>query len=176
MTQIRLATPQDQLQIITLIQTVYQEFNFGWDPEGYHKDLYNIPEHFQSPNAFWVAVENNQVVGCIGLEVFPALPGEPNKLTTQSGQIRIATADCELVRLYVNANQRGKKIGLQLCQTCIAHARSQNCQAMEIWSDKVLHRAHRLYQSLGAKVIGERLCPPPDEDPEWGMILSLAQH
>jgi GNAT superfamily N-acetyltransferase len=172
-TQIRLANPQDQPQIIALVQTVYQEFNFGWDPEGYHKDLYSIAHHFQPPNAFWVAEEINQIVGCIGLEVFPTLPGEPNQLTTYEDQIRIATADCELVRLYVSSNQRGKKIGLKLCQTCIAYAQSQNCQAMEIWSDKVLHQAHKLYQSLGAKIVGERLCPPPDEDPEWGMILPL---
>lgn len=173
MTQIRPAKPQDQPQIISLVKTVYQEFNFGWDPDGYHADLYSLATHFQAPNAFWVAEENQDIVGCIGLEVFPTLPGIPNQITIVDGQFRIATADCELVRLYVRESQRGKKIGLKLCRTCIEYAQSQNCQTMEIWSDKVLHQAHRLYKSLGAKVIGERLCPPPDEAPEYGMIIPI---
>ncbi|MFM9873486.1 MAG: N-acetyltransferase family protein [Fimbriimonadaceae bacterium] len=170
---IRPATPQDQSAIQKIVSTVYAEFNFGWDPEGYNKDLSEIETHYKTPNNFWVAEENNHILGCVGIELFPTQPGKPGELTIIDSQPRIAAADCELVRLYLAKEARGKQVGYQLAQTCIAYAQSQNCQNMEIWSDKVLHKAHQLYQSLGAKIIGERICPPPDETPEWGMILEL---
>lgn len=171
--QFRRATQKDQAAIQNIVSTVYAEFNFGWDPEGYNKDLANIESHYKSPNQFWVAEEDNLTLGCIGLEIFPPNPGKAGELTTVNNQPRIAAADCELVRLYLAKEARGKQIGFRLSQTCINYAKSQNCQHMEIWSDKVLHKAHQLYQSLGAKIIGERICPPPDETPEWGMILEL---
>ena len=173
MPTIRQATKNDELQIQMVVSTVYAEFNFGWDPQGYNADLYDIEHHFQAPNRFWVAEEDGQILGCIGIEIFPAHPGTPGEITQVDNQPRIAAADCELVRLYLAKEARGKKIGYLLTKTCIDYAITQNCQVMEIWSDKVLHQAHKLYQSLGAKILGDRLCPPPDETPEWGMILRL---
>ena len=175
MPTIRPASPQDEPQIQRIVSTVYAEFNFGWEPEGYNADLYDIQNHYQTPNQFWVAEEDNQILGCVGIEIFPAHPGKLGETTILENQTRIAAADCELVRLYLAKEARGKKIGLQLTQTCINYAKSQGCQNMEIWSDKVLHQAHKLYQSLGAEVITDRLCPPPDETPEWGMIIRLNQ-
>jgi len=170
---IRPATAQDQADIQKIVSTVYAEFNFGWDPDGYNKDLTEIQTHYQAPNNFWVAEENNKILGCVGIEIFPKIPGTPGELISIENQPRVAAADCELVRLYLAKEARGKQLGYNLTQTCIAYAQSQNCQVMEIWSDKVLHKAHQLYQSLGAKILGERICPPPDETPEWGMILEL---
>jgi ribosomal protein S18 acetylase RimI-like enzyme len=171
---IRAATQQDQEQIIDLIHTIYQEFGFGWDPSGYHQDLYNLAEHYANPNNFWVYQKQNKIVGCIGIEVFTALPGTKGELTTHQGQTRIAQADCELCRLYLLPSARGQRIGLELAQTCINYAREKRCHTMEIWSDHVLHQAHNLYRKLGATTIGERLCPPPDETPEWGMLIDLS--
>jgi putative acetyltransferase len=170
---IRPATKQDQIQIQNVVSTVYTEFNFGWDTKGYNRDLTDIENHYKSPNKFWVAEEDNQILGCVGIEIFPTIPGKPGHLTHVNNQPRVAAADCELVRLYLSKQARGKQIGYKLSQTCINYAKTQDCQVMEIWSDKVLHKAHELYQSLGANIIGERICPPPDETPEWGMILKL---
>ncbi len=175
MPTIRPATQQDQSEIQRIVSTVYAEFKFGWDPQGYNKDLSEIAIHYASPNQFWVAEGNDQILGCVGIEIFPAHPGQPGEISQVDNQPRIAAADCELVRLYLSKEARGKQIGLKLAQTCIAYAQSKNCQNMEIWSDKVLHKAHQLYQSLGAEILGERICPPPDETPEWGMLLRLNQ-
>jgi hypothetical protein len=44
---------------------------------------------------------------------------------------------------------------------------------MEIWSDKRFAEAHALYRSLGAKLVGERICHDPEQSPEWGFLLDL---
>jgi hypothetical protein len=44
---------------------------------------------------------------------------------------------------------------------------------MEIWSDKKLLDGHRLYEKVGAVLVGERLCHDPDQSPEWGLVLDL---
>jgi hypothetical protein len=45
---------------------------------------------------------------------------------------------------------------------------------MEMWSDKRFEDAHRLYQKLGAEVVGERICHDPDQSPEWGLLLPVS--
>jgi hypothetical protein len=44
---------------------------------------------------------------------------------------------------------------------------------MELWSDKRFEDAHRLYQKLGARVVGERICHDPDQSPEWGLAIDF---
>lgn len=173
MTIIRPAAIPDHPAIQKVVRDAYLEFSFGFEPEGYNRDLFQIQSHYAAPNAFWVAESEGQIIGCIGIELFPTHPGELGQLQKVGGQIRVAGADCELVRLYLDKKARGRGIGRQLAETCIAYARESNCKAMEIWSDKVLASAHKLYQSLGAEILGERLCPPPDETPEWGMLIRL---
>lgn len=173
MTQIRLAKPGDYVAIQQVVKCAYEEFGFGFEPEGYNRDLFEIDFHYAPPNAFWVAERDGQVLGCVGIELFGAHPGKPGTLIEVEGQARVAAADCELVRLYLSKESRGQGIGKQLAESCVAYARAQGCQAMEIWSDQVLQTAHQLYHSLGAEIVGERLCPPPDETPEWGMLIRL---
>lgn len=173
MTIIRPAVTRDHPAIQKVVRDAYLEFSFGFEPDGYNRDLFEIQTHYAAPNAFWVAESDGRIVGCIGIEIFPNHPGEPGQLQEVGGQIRVAGADCELVRLYLDKSARGRGIGRQLAETGIAYARANNCRTMEIWSDKVLANAHRLYQALGAEILGERLCPPPDETPEWGMLIRL---
>lgn len=170
---IRLATKQDEPQIQHVVHTVYDEYGFGWEPDGYVRDLYDIENYFAAPNAFWVAELHGQIVGCIGIELFPTISGEPGTIVDGKKKKRIAGTDCELVRLYTLPETRGKQVGLQLCQTCIEYAKSQGRTLMEIWSDVELKRAHVFYEKLGAKNIGERYCPPPDDWTEYGFIYNL---
>ena len=170
---IREASEPDAPAIREVVRDAYDEFGFLWDPNGYHTDLYHIQSHYAAPSNFWVAERDGQILGCVGLEIFEKLPGKPGETTLHNHQIRAAGADCEIMRLYLRPEARGMRLGYRLIQTTIEHALKHNCQNMEIWSDKVLHNAHELYQRMGAQIIGERLCPPPEESPEWGMILTL---
>jgi len=170
---IRLANAADEPHIQHVVHTVYDEYGFGWEPDGYVRDLYNIESAFALPNSFWVAELERQIVGCIGIELFPTIPGEPGTIVEGAKKHRIAGTDCELVRLYTLPEARGKQVGLKLVQTCIEYARFQDRTLMEIWSDVELKRAHAFYEKLGAKNVGERYCPPPDDWTELGFIYNL---
>ncbi len=170
---IRIASQADEFAIQKLIHQVYGEFGFGWDPAGYHADIYNLETHFCLPNRFWVTECEGQIVACVGVEVFSPIPGPRKQIVDAGRLLRIGQADCELVRLYAYPEARGKGIGRALSETCVWHARAQGCKLMEIWSDLNLVDAHRLYEKMGAELLGQRICAPPDEAPEHGYALEL---
>lgn len=170
---IRLATRADEPAIQHVIRTVYDEYNWPWDPEDYHKDLYDLDQYyFNVGGQFWVAEVDGQVVGTTALEVFPAFPGEEG-IADVNGVRRGAGCDCSIERLYLLAEARGHGLGKALLQQTIDAAKAKGCRRMEIWSDKRLYEAHKLYEKIGAIQIGDRLCHDPDQSPEWGMILNL---
>jgi putative acetyltransferase len=170
---IRLADNRDIVGIERVIRAVYEEYEFTWDAEGYHMDLYDIEEHYLGRgHPFYVAETYGRIVGTAALTTFARIPGEVGTLTSGS-KVRIAGTDCSLERLYVDPDERRMGIGSALLATVVAEAKSRGATAMEIWSDKKLKDAHRLYEKNGAKLVGDRICSDPDESPEWGMILSL---
>ncbi|MBS1702615.1 MAG: GNAT family N-acetyltransferase [Armatimonadetes bacterium] len=170
---IRLATRADEPGIQHVIRTVYEEYGWPWDPEDYHKDLYDIQTYyFDHGGHFWVAELDGKVVGTAALEVFSAFPNGDATVMVD-GFVRGAGCDCSIERLYVLAETRGKGVGSGLWRTVIDAAKARGCRRMEIWSDKRLEEAHRLYEKTGAQRIGDRLCHDPDQSPEWGMVLNL---
>jgi len=172
---VRRATALDAPAIQDLIRTVYGEYGFSWDPEGYHRDLYNFEEHFSDPlGAYWVAEEEGQIVGGGGVEAYEPHSGEPGTLVDRGdGLLVVSGADCELVRMYIRADQRGKGIGKLLAGEIFAWARQKGRKSMEIWSDVELKLAHPFYRSLGAQDVGTRICNDPDQAKEYGFALDL---
>lgn len=171
---IRPYTSQDAEAARMVIKTVYDEYDFPWEPDGYHADLWRIEEEYIQPGGgFWIAEHEGNVVGVVGLEVFDPIPGPNGQVVTVDGVRRIGGADCELMRLYVLSSARGLKLGRRLSEKVVEEAKLRGRKTLEIWSDKVLTQAHALYQSQGAIIVGERLCSDPTEAPEWGMYLDL---
>lgn len=171
--QIRLASRADEPAIQHVIRTCYDEYGWGWFPDGYHEDLYNIEAfYFNKGNQFFVAELDGMVVGTAAVDFMPTLPSGQGT-TVYEGIIRVANADCSLERLYVLPEARGKGLGTSLWRATIEAAREKGCTTMEIWSDKRLEDAHRLYKKLGAVRAGERLCHDPDQSPEWGMAFNI---
>ena len=170
---IRLANRSDEPAIQSVIRTVYEEYGWPWYPEGYHCDLYDIKTgYFDKGGFFWVGELNGKIVGTTGLEVFPAFP-EGKNIVTIDGVSRGAGCDCSLERLYLLQSARGTGIGKKLLMHTISFAESIGRLRMEVWSDKKLEDAHRLYEKIGAEWIGDRLCHDPEQSPEWGMIIDL---
>jgi GNAT superfamily N-acetyltransferase len=170
---IRLATRADEPGIQNVIRTVYEEYGWPWFPDDYHRDLYNIEAaYFNKGGYFWIAEIAGQVVGTTGLEVFDPFPGEFG-IAVIDGVKRGAGCDCSLERLYLLGTARGKGIGRKLLQHTIDHAKTMSRKRLEIWSDKKLTQAHRLYEKFGAVPIGDRLCHDPDQSPEWGLTIDL---
>jgi GNAT superfamily N-acetyltransferase len=109
----------------------------------------------------------------IGLCFHPLIPGEPGTTTLHEGKVRAAGTDCSLERLYVHPDARRRGIGETLTRLVIDQAKAEGKLAMELWSDKKLGDAHRLYGRFGAETIGDRICHDPDQSPEWGLVIRL---
>lgn len=158
---------------IEVIRAVYEEYDFPWDPEVYHADLYDVDLHYlQQGGRFWVYLHEGQVAGTVALERYPLIEGQ-ERLIEVEGKARITGTDCSLERLYVHPGFRRLGIGKRLCEAVIVAAKDAGCVAMEIWSDKVFGAAHGLYQSVGAELVGDRTCHDLGTYHEWGFRLPL---
>lgn len=152
---VRHARREDFPAAAAVVRAVYEEFGFAWEPDGYHADLADIEAAF---DAFWVAELDGRVVGCAGIA---------------SRALELPGSDCSLERLYVLREARGHGTGFALLEAALAGARERGRARMEIWSDKLLEDAHRLYVRFGARVVSERIGSDPDESAEWGLLLDL---
>ncbi len=172
---IRPAKPEDTAAVVDVIRAVYDEYRFTWDEADYHADLYDLDSYYlRAGNPFWIAeVDDSKPVGTVALQIFEPINGIPGRLSEVDGMVRISGCDCALTRLYVKPEARGAGVGSALFREAIDAAVKGGCSHMEIWSDKRFHEAHKLYQKLGAEVVGDRICDDPDESPEWGLILRL---
>lgn len=144
---IRLARTADSPAAAAVVRTVYDEFGFTWDEDGYHADLLDVEASYA---AFFVAEQDDEIVGTAGL--------------TEHGSLE---------RLYVLPSARGDGAGSALLARVIEEARRRGHRQLEIWSDKRFEDAHRLYRRHGARVVGERVHDDPDSSHEWGLIVNL---
>jgi putative acetyltransferase len=172
--EVRRATAEDAEGARRVIRAVYDEYGLTWEPERYHADLYDLEGHYLRPGfPFLVAEAEGRIVGTAALDLFEPVPGPAGDTTVLDGTVRIGGCDCSLERLYVHPEARRQRIGLRLTEAVLAEARHRSRRLMEIWSDKRFVEAHRLYEKLGAKMAGDRICDDPDESPEWGLWLAV---
>ncbi|MDX2064521.1 MAG: GNAT family N-acetyltransferase [Fimbriimonadaceae bacterium] len=169
MIEIRPAHDPQSADAVHVIKAVYDEFGFGWFPEGYHRDLYALDaSYWETGDEFYLAYLDGAPVGTVAVEFFPAIPeGVTEPL------VRIAGCDCSLERLYVLASARGMGLGRLLTEFAMRRASERGATRMEIWSDVQFEAAHRLYERLGAVQVAERLCDDPAQSPEYGLVLAL---
>ncbi len=188
--RIRPAEPADSPAAVRVVRAVYDEFGFTWDEADYHADLYDLEGHYLQPgHPFLVAelvpsgrpsapslstAEEGKILGTVAVELFDRIPGEWGTVVDFAGKRRAGGADCSMERLYVHPEGRKRGIGRALIEAALAAATENGRTAMELWSDKRFLDAHRLYQAVGAEVIGDRICHDPDQSPEWGLLLRLA--
>jgi putative acetyltransferase len=138
-----------QSGVINTVQTVYNEYGWQWEAEGYHRDLYTISDYYiSSGGMFWVALKGERVVGCVGVTIHPP--------------------QSELHRLYLLPDYRGRGLGRRLFETAMNFAKEHQCRRMQAWSDVVLKEAHGLYLKNGFVQEGERICSDPDKSREYG--------
>ncbi|NUP24452.1 MAG: GNAT family N-acetyltransferase [Streptomyces sp.] len=83
-----------------------------------------------------VAVREGRVVGTLQLTVIPGL--------SRQGSTR---SIIEAVRIH--ADERGSGLGTRLIEWAIAESKRQNCQLVQLTSDKTRTDAHRFYERLG---------------------------
>jgi putative acetyltransferase len=130
---------KDNKEIADLIRKVFREFNIHrpgtvyFDPTT--DDLYKL---FSTPGAeYWIAEENNIIIGGCGVYPTPGLP----------------EGCAELVKFYLSASQRGRGIGRQLMEKTFDSARRNGYSKLYLESLPELSRAISLYEKAGFKFI-----------------------
>ncbi|MFD7694364.1 GNAT family N-acetyltransferase [Streptomyces sp. NPDC059805] len=83
-----------------------------------------------------VAVREDRVVGTLQLTIVPGL--------SRRGATR---SIIEGVRIH--ADERGSGLGTQLIEWAVDESRRQDCQLVQLTSDKTRTDAHRFYERLG---------------------------
>lgn len=136
---------------IAVVQSVHDDYCFTWDHAGYHRDLYDIEGTYLAPGgAFWCLAADGRIVGCVGV--------------SREGDA------CELHRMYLHRDCRGRGFGRMLLGTALDWGRANGFRRMIAWSDVKLGLAHHLYLASGFRVFGLRRCDDPDESLEHGFV------
>ena len=145
--RVRRARSADSAAAAAVVRSVYREYGFTWDEDGYHADLRDVEAAYA---AFFIAESGGRIVGTAGLSHHGSLE-----------------------RFYVLPGARGAGTGSALLDAVTGEARRRGHAQLEIWSDKRFKDAHRLYTRHRARVVGERVNDDPDSSHEWGLLLDL---
>lgn len=100
------------------------------------EDLFRIAEIYAGRGRFWVAVEDDTVIGTVAIR-------EIDKNTAK------------LHRMFVLTQYHGKGVGPALLQHAIAFAKQQGYKEIILNTHHLMHRAHRFYEKNGFKRIGD---------------------
>jgi GNAT superfamily N-acetyltransferase len=100
------------------------------------EDLFRIPEIYSGRGRFWIAIENDTVVGTVAIR-------EVDKNTAK------------LHRMFVLTQYHGKGVGPALLQHAIEFAKQQGYKEIILNTHHLMHRAHRFYEKNGFTRIGD---------------------
>lgn len=103
-------------------------------PQAYIEAFAKIEQ--QTGNSIIIAVDKDEVVGCLQLTIIPGL----SRLGATRGQI-------EGVR--VHRAYRGRGVGESLFRYAMDEAKAMGCEMIQLTTDKKRKAAHRFYERLG---------------------------
>jgi GNAT superfamily N-acetyltransferase len=105
-------------------------------------DLVDIHATYRhSEGNFWVASIGGDVVGCIGV-------------------LRLAGADFELRRMYVDAAARGQGIAQRLLETALAWCAERGVGDLYLETNEQWKAAHHIYEKRGFVAVEREQLPP----------------
>lgn len=132
---IRPIQPADDAALGQLIRSVLAEFKANKPGTVYFDESTNhLSVLFEGPSsAYWVVEEAGKVIG--GGGVFPT-PG-------------LAAGTCELVKLYLYPEARGRGLGKAVIEQCFETAKTLGFEQMYLESMPELNHAVSMYERLG---------------------------
>jgi len=130
--RLRCAENGDGSAIEGLVFAVLEEYGLTPDPEGIDADLRDIESSYRRRGgAFQVLEEpSGRILGCVGL-----LP--------------IDRATCELRKMYLAREARGRGLGRRLLESALAQAKDLGFQRVTLETASVLVQAIALYKANG---------------------------
>jgi len=144
---IRQADNRDCRAVTNLVFSVLEEYGLKPDPAGIDEDLEDIEQSYSGRGGemFVLEDESGAVVGSYGL--YP-----------------VSDTTCELRKMYLLAEYRGRGLGKRMLEDAIARARQMGFREMVLETASVLVEAIGLYKSYGfAEYTSEHLCHRCDQ-------------
>lgn len=143
----RSASNSDGTRVREVVFAILREFGFTPDPKGTDSDLFDLESSYLAGGgAFELLVDDDeQIIGTVGL--MPHGPGV-----------------CELRKMYLEREQRGRGLGRQMLEHAIATARRLGFRRIELETESRLKDAIKLYQQFGFQpVCCENICTRCDQ-------------
>jgi putative acetyltransferase len=132
---IRTIAPSDNASLAVIVRNALAEFGANkpgtvfFDPTT--DDLYSV---FQAPNSiYYVAEENGQLLGGAGIYPTDGLPADV----------------CELVKMYLKKETRGRGLGRFLIDKCLASAKEMGFRRVYLETMPELKKAVSVYEKFG---------------------------
>jgi putative acetyltransferase len=145
--QLRPATNADCDAVRDLVFAVLGEYHLAPDPDSTDADLDDIEQSYPARGGVFRVLEERDgtIVGCYGL--YPTEPGT-----------------CELRKMYLRRDYRGKGLGRHLLEDALAHARQSGFRTIILETASVLKEAIGLYERYGFKPFqADHLSPRCDQ-------------
>ena len=126
------AVSPQHLDTIRLLFLEYaKSLNFDLCFQGFHEELEGIPGDYAPPDGrLLLAIYGDKVAGCVALR-------------------KVADGICEMKRLWVRPEFRGKQIGRKLAEEVISQARKIGYSLIKLDTVDTMKEAISLYQSMG---------------------------
>ncbi len=136
---IRLIEKKDNPQIAKVIRSVLEDFNVPKVGTAYADvSLDSMFENYQKPNAvYFVVEENDKIIGGAGVA----------KLDNFEGNV------CELQKMYFLPEARGRGVGSQMMEFCLAKARELGFEKIYLETMEYMTHAQKLYKQSGFEYI-----------------------
>jgi GNAT superfamily N-acetyltransferase len=107
------------------------------------EEIDRIEEYYRDRNGgFWVAIDDNHVVGMFGLE-------------------QIAADAMELRRMYVDPNQRRRGVARTMLAFAEAECRQRGFRCLDLSTSELQREALALYRNAGYRLLREEVATEP---------------
>jgi putative acetyltransferase len=136
-------SPAQLAQARELFLEYARSLSFNLDFQNFDAELATLPSHYAPPDGSLLLAEyENQLAGCVALH-------------------KLDATTCEMKRLYVRPQFRGKRLGLALANRLIAEARAIGYQRMRLDTvEPVMKDAVAMYRKLGFREIAPYCANP----------------
>lgn len=132
---VEVRTPE-QLDMIRKLFAEYAE-SLGVDLEfqNFSQELANLPGSYAPPSGcLLLALDDGTGAGCVGMR-------------------DLGEGVCEMKRLYVKPDFRGRRIGIALVEAAVERAREAGYREMRLDTLPTMHTAIAMYVSLGFRLV-----------------------
>ena len=121
--------------LIAKVKELFLEYSesLGFDLsfQNFDAELDNFPVQYSPPTgSLFLALEQNLPIGCVGVRYFE-------------------DGICEMKRLFVKPNFRGKRVGRLLAEAAVKAGKNLGYERMRLDTLPTMEKANHLYRSLG---------------------------